>query len=105
MAAIGALGTLAITLRQGWKSGVGFLLGAGLSYLSFWRWQRLVETLGKASTARSFGLMAARFLALAAAAYGIVKYLEVNPLAVLLGLLVSAAAVIVSLIVELIFGT
>lgn len=104
MVVIGAFGTAAASVRLGWKFGVGFLLGAGLSYLSFWRWQRVVEALGAPSQGRLFVRMAARFLGLAAIAYGIVKYLEVNPVALFLGLLVSAAAVIVSILFELIYA-
>ena len=84
--------------------GIGFLLGACISYLSFWRWQRLVEAIGGAPKRRSTVWMMVRFLVLVAAAYAIVKYLEVNPVAVFLGLLVSAAAVVVSIVFELIYA-
>jgi hypothetical protein len=48
--------------------------------------------------------MVIRFALLVAAAYGIVKYLDVTPVAVFLGLLISAAAVIVSILFELIYA-
>lgn len=101
---LGTLGAIASACRQGWRFAVGFLLGACMSYLSFWRWQKVVESIGGEQKGRNIAGMVFRFVALAAAAYGIIKYLEVNPVAVFLGLLVSAAAVIVSLIFELIYA-
>ena len=105
MLAIGAAGSVALGARQGWRFGLGFLLGAGLSYLSFWRWQKVVESLGETPGRQRAMGMVVRFGLLAAGAYGIIKYLEVNPVAVLFGLLVAAAAVLVSLVLELIYGT
>ncbi len=101
--AIGSAGTLALLVAKGWRFGVGFLLGAGLSYVSFWRWRKVVEALdGAKQKQRGAWIWLLRFAALAGLAYVIVKYLEVTPVAVFLGLLVSAAAVIFSAILELI---
>lgn len=102
---IGVAVAAVLAVRVGWRFGLGFLLGAAMSYLSFWRWQRVVESLGGAFEGRSTALMVVRFALLVAAAYGIVKYLEVNPVAVFLGLLVAAAAVTVAIIFELFYGT
>ncbi len=102
---IGLIGFGAAVVAKGWRFGTGFLLGACLSYLSFWRWRKVVDSLGTDSkSGRSIKAMIWRFALLAAAAYVIVKYLEVNPVAVFLGLLVSAAAVIVSIVFELIYA-
>ena len=101
---LGAAGSIAAIAIRGWKFGIGFLLGACISYLSFWRWRKLVEVLGGTPKRRSTMWMVVRFLMLVAAAYAIVNYLEVNPVAVFLGLLVSAAAVVVSIIFELIYA-
>jgi hypothetical protein len=101
---IGPLGSLGAAVLRGWRFGLGFLLGAALSYLSFWRWQRVVEALGTTAKGRSFARWMIRFIGLVAIAYAIIKYLEVSPVAVFLGLLVSAAAVIVSNILELIYA-
>jgi hypothetical protein len=101
---LGPLGSIAAALLKGWRFGLGFLFGAALSYLSFWRWQRVVEALGPAAKPRATARLIVRFLGLAAIAYAIIKYLEVSPVAVFLGLLVSAAAVIVSIILELIYA-
>ena len=106
--AIGLVGFVFALLTKGWRFGLGFLLGACTSYLSFWRWRRVVETLGSDSKSRrsitAMVGMVARFALLAAAAYAIVRYLEVNPVAVFLGLLVAAAAAIVSVVFELIYA-
>ena len=90
---IGALGVTVSIAVKGWRFGLGFGLGACLSSLSFWRWRKVVDALGGTPKGRSVHFLMVRFLALAAVAYVIIKYLEVNPVAVLLGLLVSAAAV------------
>ena len=64
--------------------------------------QKVVDVARTASPKqRSHLVVAARFALLIAAGYVIVKYLEVTPVAVFLGLLVSAAAVVISIIYEL----
>ena len=57
--------------------------------------RKVVEALGPASKQRGAWTWWLRFAVLIGIAYVIVKYLEVTPVAVFLGLLVSAAAVIV----------
>lgn len=101
---LGAAGTATCVVIKGWRFALGFFLGTCLSYLSFWRWQTVVESIGGASQERRMGGMVVRFAILAGAAYGIVKYLDVTPVAVFLGLLISAAAVIVSILFELIYA-
>ncbi len=101
--ALGGAGTAACAATWGWRFALGFFLGACMSYLSFWRWQTVVESLGTVKQ-RSVAGMVVRFAVLAAAAYGIVKYLDVTPVAVFLGLLISAAAVIVAILFELIYA-
>ena len=101
IAVFGAAGAIAAASLQGWRNGLGFALGAALSYLSFWRWQKVAESLGDSGSAmRSMPLMVLRFVLLAAAAYGIVKYLGISPPAVFFGLLSAAAATLVSLCFE-----
>jgi hypothetical protein len=101
---IGLLGSVALGVAKGLGFGVGFLLGASLSYVSFWRWKKVVDGLGGPPKRRSIGLWLLRFAVLIAAGYAIVNYLEVTPVAVFLGLLVSAAAVVISVIFELIYA-
>jgi hypothetical protein len=101
---LGMAGTATFVVTRGWRFALGFFLGACMSYLSFWRWQRVVESLGGSIEKRSIASMVVRFAVLAAAAYAIVKYLDVTPVAVFLGLLISAGAVIVSILFELIYA-
>ena len=105
IAVIGVLASVVATFMKGPRFGAGILLGAALSWVSFWRWTKVVEALGGEPKRRSAWAWLLRFALLIAAAYVIVKYLEVTPAAVFIGLLVSAAAIIVSMIYELIHGT
>jgi hypothetical protein len=100
----GLLGGVVLGVAKGVGFGVGFLLGASLSYVSFWRWKKVVDALGGPPKRRSMWHWVLRFGVLIAAGYAIVNYLEVTPVAVFLGLLVSAAAVVVSVIYELIYA-
>ncbi|MGI8744865.1 MAG: ATP synthase subunit I [Bryobacteraceae bacterium] len=99
---LGPAGAIAFGVAKGPGFGAGFLVGASLSYVSFWRWKAVVDALGGDSKKPSMWLWLLRFALLIGAGYAIVKYLEVSPLAVFLGLLVSAAAVVISVIYELI---
>lgn len=102
---IGLTGSIAAAILKGPRFAVGFLLGASLSLLSFWRWKKVVDSLGGTPKRRSTWVWLLRFAALIGVAYVIVKYLEVTPAAVFIGLLASAAAVIIAMIYELIHGT
>lgn len=103
--AIGVGGAITFAIIKNLPFGAGFLLGASLSALSFWRWKKVVDAIGATRKQRSAWVWLLRFAILAGAAYVIVRYLEVTPAAVFLGLLVSAAAVIIAMIYELIHGT
>lgn len=101
---LGSIGTVALTAIKGLNIGLGFLIGAALSYLSFWRWQQVVSAIGPGSGKKSPWMFILRILALGVAAYVIIKFLGLNVGAVLAGLLVSAASVIIELIYELIYA-
>jgi hypothetical protein len=100
----GVAGTVALSVLQGVRFGLGFLIGSALSAGSFWRWRKLVESLGGPPERKTTWSLVMRFVVLAAAGYAIINYLQVKPVAVFLGLLVSAAAVLVSIILELIYA-
>ncbi len=100
---LGSLGAISVGISKGVAFGAGFLLGASLSYVSFWRWTKVVDALTGASKPRSLGVWLLRFAVLIGTGYVIVKYLEVKPVAVFMGLLVSAAAVLISITYEVIF--
>src|SRR5260370_25700489 len=105
IAALGLAGALTFGYYKGVRYGLGFLLGAAISWVSFWRWRKVAEGLGGVTKGRRrVGSFVLRFAVLGLAAYAIVRYLEVNLMAALLGLLVSAAAVIVEIAYELIYA-
>jgi hypothetical protein len=104
MLAAGTAGVVAASVFKGLLFGAGFLMGALLSALSFWRWMKVVESLGTSPERRSTTRWVIRFIVLAAAAYVIVNFLEVTPGAVFLGLLVSAASVIIAILYELTYA-
>ena len=104
--AIAGAGTLVAGLSRGLPGAVGFALGGGASLVSLSLWQRVAMRLSPAQEARKSGpsklFLVGRFLALFAIAYVIVKTLEVNVMAALSGLFVSAAAVVAEVLFELI---
>lgn len=103
--ALGPIGAIVAGFLKGPAFGIGFLFGALLSALSFWRWKKVVDGLGAAPEKRSNTFWILRFGALLTVAYVIVRYLEVPAAALFCGLLVSSVAVVISIIYELIYGT
>ena len=99
-------GTVFVSIAYGWQTGVGFLVASIASYWSVWRWHRVVESLGPDTVRKRIPVsrFILQFLLLAAVGYVIVKYLEVNRLAAVSGLLVGAAAVILEIFYELVHG-
>jgi hypothetical protein len=107
MAAMSAAGVLLLWFWQGWHWGVGFALGAAASWLNF-RWlKKLVDSLaqaaaGKAPKNRAAIMLGLRYLLLAAAGYVILRNSEISLAAALAGLFVSAAAVILEIVYQLV---
>jgi biotin transporter BioY len=101
--AVGGFG--ALWPAQGFKTALAFLLGAitsiGNLYL-FGYLARAISPSGGQSKPWEARAFISRYLILFAAGYVIIKALGVNPLAVVLGMLASAAAAIASIIFELI---
>jgi hypothetical protein len=100
---LGAVGTLAVLGQHGVRDALGFLVGAGLSYLSFRSWGRLAETVGASGKAPAMGsavFLALRYVLIGGAIYVIIKGLGSTPGALIVGLLVSFAA----LTLELLWG-
>lgn len=104
MMVVSASGAVAAGLMKGWPGGLGFLLGAAGSVLSFLWLKHLVEAVSGKATPRRARLifLALRYLIFGAAGYVIVRFFEVNPAAILAGLLVSAAAAVGEILYELI---
>ena len=101
---LGVAGTAAVLVIRGPREAAGFLAGAAFSLVSLRSWIRLAETAGGGSStpsARAYGLfLALRYVFLAVALYVIVKVLGIAPVATIVGLLVSFAAVILGLLYE-----
>jgi hypothetical protein len=106
---LGAAGTLAALAVAGPRSAVGFLAGVALSLVSVRSWSKLAEAVGGAtagtpdgaakpksggSTAAAALFLLVRYIVIAGAVYVSIKYLGSAPAAVLVGLLVSFAAVV-----------
>lgn len=102
--ALGIAGAAVLIAVRGFRFGFGFLVGAGFSYLSFWRWQRVLSAIGPGFKPQSSVRLMLRILLLVALAYVIIRFLELNIAAAALGLFVSAAAVIIEIIYELIYA-
>jgi hypothetical protein len=100
---LGLIGTIAVLAKYGVRDAAGFLVGAGLSYLSFRSWMRLAETVGASGTRPATGsavFLALRYALVGVAIYVIVRVLGSDPAALIVGLLVSFAA----LALELLWG-
>jgi len=101
---IGLVGTAAVLLLRGPRDATGFLAGAAFSLITLRSWVRLAEAAGGGApirSARSHGLfLALRYVLLAIGLYAIVNVLGINPVATIVGLLVSFAAVILGILYE-----
>ena len=100
---LAAIGTAVILARHGVRDAFGFLVGAGLSYLSFRSWMRLAETVGESGKRPATGsavFLALRYVLIGVAIYAIIEGLGSSPGALIVGLLVSFAA----LALELLWG-
>ena len=88
----------------GLRDALGFLLGAAGSFGNFWLFDRLSRRIAPGPhTAKPWeaGVFITRYIVLLGIGYAIVKALNVSPLAVILGLLASTAAVMASLVIEI----
>jgi hypothetical protein len=103
-----AAGSLAALVWRGLPGGLGFLMGAAASALTY-RWMKqLVHALGAGAAEeprrRLILLIGLRYLIFGFGGYVIVKYFRMDLTALLAGLLVSAAAVFGEVIYELIYA-
>ena len=103
--AFGLAGTVAAAILRGIAFGAAFLLGALLSGASLWRWKKMADVLGGPTSQRSAIGWVMQLVLVIAAAFVIIVYLKVTAVAVFLGLLVSAAAIIAAILLELIWNT
>jgi hypothetical protein len=99
--AMGLAGAVGVSLSRGVRSGTAFLIGAAISFTSFWGWQRVVDGLGPNPRQRGRFFFVLRLIALVALAWVIIKFLRLNVAAAASGLLVSGAAVMLELVFDL----
>ena len=105
---LGAIGTLAVLIRYGFRDAVGFLIGAGISYLSFRSWNRLAESvgaLGKAPAMGSAVFLSLRYVLIGVAIYATIRVLGSTPGALIVGLLVSFAALVLERLTQHFYGS
>ena len=104
-ASFGIIGSVSYFWVLGPRSAFGFLLGAAGSFGNLWLFEWLARSIAPIDAPRQSWKATAfvgRYLLLFTFGYVIVKALDVNPLAVALGLLASTAAVLLSSIIEIV---
>jgi hypothetical protein len=105
MALLTTIGTLTAFIFRGWTWAAGFGAGAAISWLNFSWLKRLTEALGEKRLRRGSAVfLGSRYLLLGVLAYVILRYSSISLPAVLTGLFVSVAAVIVEILFELVYG-
>ncbi len=100
----GIMGFFSYLALQGAKPALAFLMGALGSAGNLWLFERMIRGIAPGDQSKKpaqAGAFAIRYVILFSLGYVIVKGLGVNPLAVILGLLASTAAVLTSSILEL----
>lgn len=98
---LGTIGTIAVFAKLGVRDALGFLVGAGLSYLSFRSWVRLAATIGDSGKRPATGsalFLALRYVLIGLAIYAMIEGLGSTPGALIVGLLVSFAALVLDLL-------
>jgi hypothetical protein len=109
MIALGSAGTIAMFVLRGWRWGLGFSVGAVISLLNFRAFEKIVAMIGLVSqeggAPKRVGavFLGARYLLFAGAAYVIIRVLDADLLAALLGLFVCVGAVLIEILYELIY--
>jgi hypothetical protein len=106
---VSAAGTAAALIFAGWRASAGFAAGAAVSAVNFRWFHRLVDALGPTQPpSRSMAGMAwflgFRYLIFGLGAYAIVRYFRIQPAALVAGLLVVVAAVLLEILYELIYA-
>lgn len=105
---VATVGTLGAGIAKGAAVAAGFAAGSTGAWLILYWFHRLASALGDSSRRRTpVGFVIAlglRYALFGAAAYVMMKYLAVNPVALVAGLTVIAPAVLIEILYELIFA-
>src|SRR3974390_3331296 len=103
--ALGAGGTMAAWAWRGWTWAGGFALGSAVSWLNYILLKQVAYNLGKPRPRQRVVVLAGlRYLLFGGGGYVIVRFTQISMPAVLLGLFVSVAAVIVEIIIQLAYA-
>lgn len=98
---LGVMGATAVLAKLGIRDALGFLVGAGLSYLSFLSFVRLAASIGSSGKAPAMGsavFLALRYVLIGLAIYVMIDGLGSRPGTLIAGLLVSFAALTLELL-------
>ena len=102
------IGTVAAAVWKGWTAAAGFALGAALAWLNFYWLHKLVDSLGgtePAPTHKSLAVAAGlRYLLFGGVAYAMMKVLEISVEAIVAGVLVMVAAVLMEVLYQLFYA-
>jgi hypothetical protein len=105
---VGIVGSLVALVMWGAPSGLGFAIGSAASLTNLWIWYAITLRLTGDPRRQSRAgpiFFAGKLLALFAFGYVILKTLNVEPLAAILGLFSSVLAVIGEIAIELVIGS
>ena len=106
MFALAAGGTLGAFAWRGWTWGAGFALGSTVSWLNYSFLKQVAYAIGKPQTRKRLVVfMGLRYLIFGGGAYVILRFSKISMPAVLCGLFVSVAAVIVEIVIQLAYAT
>jgi hypothetical protein len=100
---LGVIGVLTALIVRGPRDAVGFLIGAGLSFITVRSWFKLADAIGPSGNLPAAGsvvFLVVRYLLIAGAVYATIYVLRSSPAVLVMGLLVSFFAVVL----ELLFG-
>jgi hypothetical protein len=93
---------VAMAVREGWRGALGAAGGAAFALFSFRTWKKVASAVTGEPVSRPWSALLVRFTIVAATLFVIIRYFGVSAWAVLAGLLVSAAAVVIEIVYELI---
>ena len=98
---LGTAGTIAVLAKYGIRDALGFLVGSGLSYLSYRSWVRLAASVGASGEIPATGsavFLVLRYVLIGVAIYAMIEGLGSTPGALIVGLLVSFASLTLELL-------
>ena len=103
--ALGVGGTIGVWAWRGWTWGAGFALGSLVSWVNYSFLKQVAYAVGKPQTRkRLLAFAGLRYLILGGGAYVRLRFSNISMPAVLCGLFVSVAAVIVEIIIQLAYA-